>query len=193
VIETHERLACLMDSRALKLYQDKGFTTLHRVRVDSACLFNRSGAQRQFNKVLGDLTVPQETQDLIIREVLEAMNGPLIAEKGKYAFVLDGDTVDLTRIDKLSPIQAYHPVFHYRNLAYASLGHLSDLHMSARQHLLARSKARVIEYAEWDAQGVLREADLEVSPYIGDQVNISASSRGWAARPSRTSSSSAGT
>jgi hypothetical protein len=167
-----------MDSRALELYQDpaKGFTTLHRVRVDSACLFNRSGAQRQFNKVLGDLTVPQETQDQIIREVLESMNGPLIAEKGKYAFVLDGDSVDLTQIDRTSPIQAYHPVFHYRSLTYASLGHLSDLHMSSRQQLLARSKARVIEYAELDAAGVLREADLDVSPHIGDQVNISSRS-----------------
>jgi hypothetical protein len=178
VTDTHERMSCLFDSRALKLYGDWGFTSLYRVRVASSCLFDPPGVPTPFNRMENGVVVPQEIQDGVMWETLapqsgeDGLNGPHIAARGLYAFQLDGDRVDLTQIDKQSPIQAYHPVFHYRQLGYASLGHLSDLHMSARQNLLAESTARVIEYQEPGATG-LADADLDVSPYIGGQVNVS--------------------
>ncbi len=180
VADAHERFSCLFDSRALKLYRDDwGYSKLYRVRVAGSCLFNPTGTPREFNQMNGNLLIPMEKQDEIIVEVLAhradsgGLNGPHIRNRGLYAFPLNGDTVDLTDINPEMPIQAYHPVFHYRQLGYASLGHLSDLHMSSRQNLLARSRARVIEYIEpGPAPGTWQDADLDVSPYIGDQLNI---------------------
>jgi len=178
VTDTHERMSCLFDSRALRLYNDNGFTSLYRVRVASSCLFDPTGFPTPFNQTVDGTVIPAEVQDDIMWETLApwsgngGLNGPRIAGRGLYTFKVSAEGVDLTRINWASPLQCYHPVFHYRQLGCASLGHLSDLHMSARQNLLAKSRARVIEYLEPGATGPA-DADLDVSPYIGDQVNVS--------------------
>jgi len=112
---------------------------------------------------------PNEIHDrLIIEGVLDRMNGDKIREEGKYCFK-GGIPPSGTKLN--DPLQSYHPVFYFSNLEYANIAHVSDVHLCARQHLMANSEARVIEYGE-KREGKYEELDLNISPKIGNMVNI---------------------
>ncbi|MBI5069870.1 MAG: metallophosphoesterase [Deltaproteobacteria bacterium] len=85
--------------------------------------------------------------------------------KGLHAFRQAGSRVDLSSIDPTAPIRAHHLLFVYEKggLVHANLGHASDLHINARQQVLARSAARVVEMEDPNA--------LADSPEIGGLFN----------------------
>lgn len=120
-----------------------------------------------------------EYQDFLIAGVLQRMNGPALRGSGgfgEYEFEFDIEGVDYSQVDLDQPIVAYHPLYVYPegSLQTIHIGHVSDIHINARQKLLAKSPARVIDFS---AQGsVALEADAEKaeneSPSIGSMMNI---------------------
>jgi 3',5'-cyclic AMP phosphodiesterase CpdA len=89
------------------------------------------------------------------------------ARPGMCCFKVENNAqVRLSAHDPDQPVRAYHPLFvHPANgLAHASLGHVADLHINARQHVLRTSDARVIEMDGGDAR--------RDSPSIGSCVPI---------------------
>ena len=120
-----------------------------------------------------------EYQDFLIAGVLERLNGPALQGSGgfgEYEFEFDVEGVDYSQVDLDQPIVAYHPLYVYPegSLQTIHIGHVSDIHINARQKLLAKSPARVIDFS---AQGsVALEADAEKveneSPSIGSMMNI---------------------
>jgi len=98
----------------------------------------------------------------------EADEAPAGGGKGFYAFRQAGTQVDLSSIAPREPIRAHHLLFVYPKdapLVHANIGHASDLHINARQQVLAKSKARVIDMGDDDANA---GAD---SPEIGGLFN----------------------
>ncbi|BBO80547.1 hypothetical protein DSCO28_11130 [Desulfosarcina ovata subsp. sediminis] len=157
-----------IDARAMTLFSDKGYTKLFQVSLDHRCLLNASGSSRNFNTQTEGKWNGRTHYDEIIREVLDAMNGVSIPERGRYAFRISGDDVSPGQVSLDDPIQAYHPVFYHRSMNYTDIAHISDIHISARHQILAQSPARVIEYEVAGA-----ESDLDVSPPIGTMLNRS--------------------
>jgi hypothetical protein len=158
-----QRFSGYIDKRIYKIYSDAGYTTLYRVSMSNAVL----------EIAMGDcsLSACGEPQDLIINTVLN-LRSPWAKQNGEkyYCFGQSGNDLDGTRFDLSNPIQSYHPVFQYGkdDLQYANLGHLSDVHMASRQQVLAKSKARVIDY--YAEKG--SDAALESSPFIGNVINV---------------------
>lgn len=114
-----------------------------------------------------------EPQDQILRNVLKDMSGDEIDGKGKYCFGKGGEPSEArpnhpvgkrgipTEIDPTQPIQSYHPVFNFEDLSAASIAHVADLHLCARQHVMSYNTAQVIE-----------GADTQISPPVGKHVNV---------------------
>lgn len=105
----------------------------------------------------------RELQDLVISTMISALHGTAL--RHGHCFAAAGRHLSLERFDEREPLVAYHPlvVFPKGNRVEA-LGHISDLHLNARQGLLERSPARVIEH---ESAG---EIDEE-SPAIGTRVH----------------------
>ena len=76
-----------------------------------------------------------------------------VDEEGRYGFNIEGDDVVAGSIDMDNPIQTYHPVFFYKELSYANVAHMADLHVNSRQQILSRSTAKVIEHEDFDSVG----------------------------------------
>ena len=103
-----------------------------------------------------------EEQDLHIFDQMTKLNGKKIKGKGRWCFKVGAKDVNPYKTDWDDPVQSYHPIFYYDNFDSASFCVLADTHLSARQKILKRSNARVIEYP--DASKTNGE--------IGDKVNI---------------------
>ena len=111
--------------------------------------------------------LPGELQSKLFQKTLDEMaTESNDSPWWKYAFV-DG-IPSKKNFDGKNPIQAYHPVFYFENLKCANIGHLADVHVCARQHLMCKSKARVIHYEK--GKSVL--GDTDISPEIGGMVNV---------------------
>jgi hypothetical protein len=112
---------------------------------------------------------PGELQDNVLDEVLHRLNGPALRQTrdqggfGTHEFEFDVDGVDYSKVDLDRPIVAYHPLYLYpeESLQTVNLGHVSDIHINARQKLLAKSPARVID----------AESGIAESPVIGSMMN----------------------
>jgi 3',5'-cyclic AMP phosphodiesterase CpdA len=163
LMETHfKRFSGYIDKRAYKIYADAGYKTLYRVALSSKVLESAMG-----NRIL---SARGEPQDLIIKKMLDKRSSWAKQKDGEYyCFALGGDDLDHTAFNTEEPIQSYHPVFHYsqNDLVYANFGHLTDVHLAARQQVLAKSIARVIDV--WD-MGF--DQELPSSPRIGKMINI---------------------
>jgi deoxycytidylate deaminase len=110
-----------------------------------------------------------EYQNFVLDEVLHRMNGPALRQTrdqggfGTHEFEFDAEGVDYSQVDLQRPIVAYHPLYLYEagSLQTVNLGHVSDIHINARQKLLAKSPARVID----------AESGTAESPVIGSMMN----------------------
>jgi len=103
----------------------------------------------------------REIQDKYLKSILLEFNGEKIAGRGTCCFKMDSQDLNINESDSSNPIQSYHPVFYYKKPAkYLNIGHLADPHISARQLLLRRSDARVIE-----------NETCSTSPPIGKMLN----------------------
>lgn len=98
--------------------------------------------------------------DSIMRQVLKEMNTLDKKDKDLYG-ISDSGVKDIK-----CPIQAIHPIFFYEKPRFLNIFHFTDLHVSMRQKILAKSKARVIEYR---VNG--KNDDLGKSPHIGGKVS----------------------
>lgn len=154
-----QRFAGYLDPRAFSILQGAGYNTAWRVSISAACLSVATGGDRVCTQL--------EPHDGIIEEVLDRRHPELAGPGGYHAFVINGADIDFTRHDPESPIQSWHPVFHYDELEFANFGHISDVHIAARQHVLAKTRARVVDYG-----GGGGELDRDVSPAIGERVNV---------------------
>ncbi len=135
--------------------------TYYAVRIKEGCLTDPlvTGG--------GGRTPTRELQDELIQAVLMRLNGPALRGRdgrGTHCFATADGIVDLSQVERKKPICALHPLFFYPagGLAPASFGHVSDVHVSARQDVLRRSQARVID----------DERALADSPPIGDLTNV---------------------
>jgi 3',5'-cyclic AMP phosphodiesterase CpdA len=155
------RFAGYIDKRAYAVYKNAEYTHLYSISMSNKCLAP-AAASPQFASA-------GEPQDILINGVLDRHHPELKQGSKYYAFALGSHDVDFTKYDTKRPIQAWHPVYHFaaNDLQYANISHLSDVHLAARQQVLAKSHARVIDYASKHA-----EADQHVSPYIGHRINI---------------------
>ena len=107
-----------------------------------------------------------EYQDFLIAGVLQRINGPGLQGKGgfgKHEFAFDDEGVDYSQVDLDQPIVAYHPLYVYPagSLQSLNIGHVADIHINARQKLLAKSPARVID----------ADSAADESPAIGSMMN----------------------
>ncbi len=120
----------------------------YAIQVHESCL--AAASQGAGSPGADDGSGNSEYQDLQIRKVFKRLNGPALQGSGGFGtheFELDGEGVDYSRVDLDQRIVAYHPLYVYPRgtLSEVSYGHVSDIHINARQKLLARSPARVID------------------------------------------------
>ncbi len=193
-----QKFVGLVDKRARKVLTRQGFKKICNVRIQNNMMkyqgvynafwiytadsryqtqavdpdFDTAPRPRTLNHTVMGKCYANELHDLIIQDVAKEMSGPKIEEKGCYGFKVGAKDIEPTSVNKLEPVQSYHPIFYYPVLGCAGIGHLGDIHLSARQNFLSKSRARVIEYQEKNEEGKLEERDLDVSGEIGSMVNI---------------------
>lgn len=174
IISTHSKFAGILHSSYGEALRAKNIKKVFRVKIRATALpvvgptaqINyssherkwteyalREGQPRRFTRMA---RVGSELSDQMIREMTTRRFGPdnssnqnSIPGRGRYAFPMRGNTVDIHRIDPEQPIQSYHPLFVLSGddaTAYLNLGHVSDIHINTRWQLLGKSNARVIEY-----------------------------------------------
>lgn len=163
LMATHSgRFAGYIDKRPYTIYLKAGYKTLYRVAMSSKVLEAAMG-----NRTLSSRGEPQ---DQMINGFLDKRSAwARQDDKNYYCFGMGSDDLDHTRFDTSEPIQSYHPVFHYGpdDLNYANLAHHTDIHLAARQQVLAKTIARVID--SWDMGS---DQHLAESPRIGGMINI---------------------
>ena len=103
-----------------------------------------------------------DIQDRLTRDYFQSRYYEYCEEKAPlHAFKVTEEGVDFTAFDPDTPIQTRHPVYVLpADKRKLNLGHLSDIHVSAKQHLYKGKKATVIP-----------GTDSNVSPLIGTLVN----------------------
>jgi len=193
LLKTATQFRGLLDKRVIKYYKDRGFDKIYninigRTRMSTSGLYNLSwstikdqgtpGSKMNLNTVEATGKINPtgwEHQDAYVKQLMEKLNGPKIYGKGLYGFKVERTDRDvrIAEVDFTNPVQSYHPVFYYEKLGQIGVGHLADIHISSRQSILTKSKARVIEYEKKDSSGNKVEADFSKSPPIGPYVSIS--------------------
>ncbi len=169
-ISTHERFFGRVDARARQLIRSIDFTRLYKVRVASSCLDPNLATPAQLNEDRRGLVRPKEWSDFAVTRALRSGrtgNGRGLRHRGLWGFNVGRRGANVNSVDADSPIQSYHPVFHYPQSKQLNFGHVSDIHVNVRQAILKKSPARVIDYA---ANG--SAADEDVSPKLGEKLNI---------------------
>ena len=174
IIATNSKFKGIIDQRAFDLFDGAGYNKLYNVNVSNSFMRSRglynlfwlwpfdgvwhplpaeeavaSGGAITYtlNRVESGKITSNEIQDELMRGVLREMNGSRIPENGTYCFPLGDRDIDHRFANLANPIQAYHPVvFFDSSVEYLGLGHVTDLHISARQNALAKSTARVIDF-----------------------------------------------
>jgi hypothetical protein len=189
ILKTRAKFEGILHPAVGDVLSAKGLAHVYAVRVHKSCLRAKPNAPRLLRSSAGErpldkdptrlpakefATVGGELSDELIREMLDERLGKddgsfrtkagRIPGRCRYAFPLSGSTVDLSRFDRFEPVPSYHPLFVFTpdEFAYASIGHLSDLHVNCRWQILAKSPARVIEYPD--------DEHAQESPPIGQLV-----------------------
>jgi hypothetical protein len=188
ILSTHSKFSGILHPSYGEALSDKDITRVYKVKIRVSGLPNSSppdeypysSSTRKFTGYrMHEGSAQRYTQmavqggelsDQMIREMLNrrfgadsASNPNTLPSRGRYAFPMSGNTVDISRVDPNSPIQSYHPLFVLSGddaSEYVSLGHVSDIHVNTRWQILGRSTARVIEYGDGQYE--------DESPKIGD-------------------------
>lgn len=174
IMSTNTKFKGILDQRAFDLFNDAGYRKLYNVNISNSIVRSRGvynlfwlwpfdgiwnplpsteaeamgiAATHTLNRLSSGRINGNEIQDELMRRVLMEMNGSGIPENGTYCFGLGERDIDHTTPDLMNPIVAYHPVvFFDSSVTFMNLGHVTDLHISARQSALAKTPARVIEF-----------------------------------------------
>jgi LysM repeat protein len=149
-LSTSSKIKGYLDKRVIEALQSAKLTSLYSISI-SDYLFDTSGITHElFNCIWADTTASSgkiEAHDRIVDSVLGEFNGSGLPLKGKYAFKVGVNDIDFTQVDTSNPLQSYHPVIVYPDDSKCcNIGLVGDIHCSARQNILAKSKARVIDY-----------------------------------------------
>lgn len=155
------RFTGYVEEHAYDVFKKAGYDKLYSISMSNKCL--APALDHTVNSA-------PEPQDSLIDGILDKYKPVEKYNDGRYhSFEIRNGDVDCTTFDAHCPIQAWHPVFQYaqNGLQYANIFHHSDIHLAARQQILAKSRARVIDYSAGGA-----EADSDRSPNIGAMVNI---------------------
>jgi hypothetical protein len=150
------RFCGMLDTRAVELYKDKGFTKLYAVWIKIKSIRDSLDNQQEDKKkewydsrfFIEPKSCLDQNQDYIVHWAVKNGDTNRAQHEGRFGYTVGGQDVEAGNVDPNNPVQAYHPVFYYDNLEHASVGHMADIHLSARQQILAKSKARVIECPE---------------------------------------------
>jgi hypothetical protein len=152
-----KKFSCFVEKHAYNLFVKAGYTVLYSVAMANTALKAGLGS---------GLSTVGEPHDQLIKAMLDKRS-KWASVDGKYYCFQTADFDLLHSVwDKSNPIQSYHPVFHYDDLQFANIAHLTDVHVAARQQALQKSIARVID--TWD-QGT--DVNLDYCPRIGSMVN----------------------
>jgi len=107
-----------------------------------------------------------ELQDLFIQNFVKVnREQDESTDKNNLLYAYNIEKLSNENVFELSfdnPVQSFHPVY-VTNKTYLDIGHLTDVHVSSRQHAFQKSKARVL----------FGETTKDISPEIGDMVNVS--------------------
>lgn len=143
-----------------------------------AIQFHQSAFANAWSEGLEPGTVVCEEDDLVVRKVLTELNGPKLqglGGLGTHCFGVGDNGVDFTKASGDAPIAAYHPYcVHAAPEALPgngklsktfNFGHVSDIHINARQGFLRRSPVRVLDV---DQDGPL----AQLSPELGKRISV---------------------
>lgn len=162
ILRTKKLFKGILDAR-VRQHLPSNLDTFYAIQVHQSCLDSL------------DSDGPQivDDEDVALLAMLKRMNGPALrghGNRGTHEFVVSEAGIDLEHPDASRPIVAYHPLYVYDADALDTpiVGHASDIHLNARQELLRRSPARVIDAPDGTAD----------SPIIGDLMNTCAASFG---------------
>jgi 3',5'-cyclic AMP phosphodiesterase CpdA len=151
------KFSCFVEKHAYDLFVKAGYNVLYSVSMTNTALKAGLGS---------GLSTVGEPHDQLIKAMLDKRS-KWASVNGKY-YCFQTANYDLLHSvwDTSNPVQSYHPVFHYDDLQFANIAHLTDVHVAARQQAMQMSIARVID--TWD-QGT--DVNLDYSPRIGSIVN----------------------
>lgn len=161
-VETHGVFKGILH-KTVANWLPKGLDAIYAVQIHESCLQPNPDGQEGEKDNEGPGV---ELQDFVIANVLARLNGPALQGqdgRGTHEFGIGSSGVDYSTVDPEFPIVAYHPLYVYPEgeLQQVALGHISDFHLNARQKLLAKSPARVID----------AESGTSESPAIGSLIN----------------------
>ncbi|MEY3182450.1 MAG: hypothetical protein RLZ35_435, partial [Pseudomonadota bacterium] len=165
LIDAEGRVMGQVKPDAVSMYYDHGYRYLLRVThqqhaLNKPGLYNLAFLSLESPEKMasdpGELSPFQDDHDNLLKKTLGAYRTAIqhkyhVPKMGDFPFTLD----------KNDPIQAYHPVYVVDKPALG-VGHLTDVHINARQHAFKKCQLQVIP-----------DAPEEVSPRIGDLVNVS--------------------
>lgn len=156
-----------IDQHPFDFYTQKGFTTVYSVSIHRKCLDAVSNAVKYPNNMAA------EKQDRLMSELVFDVRHHKLKKSGRYyGYPVSGGDLDLTREDLENPLEAWHPVYRYDDLGYANIAHASDIHLSARQQIMAQSTARVIDYAAGGGAPACRSIGQMINICSKDIINI---------------------
>lgn len=161
IIEDSEgKFAFIPESKTIQAYKDQGYTDLYRVEINIASIANEGG----YN--LFWINQNKEHEDEIIQQRLDGYFGTRICKylhNGKlfwHGFAVNSSSLFFDKLQQQFPICSYHPVL-YKRKPFFNIAFLSDLHIAARQELLRRSQAKVIETDDIAEIGSLLNSSFE--------------------------------
>ncbi len=103
-----------------------------------------------------------EAEDIDTQIFLKKSNNRLSDCQWVYPYQINGTDFNFEQAEL--PIENYHPVYITdSSKTKLNLGHLTDVHVSSRQHAFKKSQAQVIH----------NDQTKDISPPIGDLVNVS--------------------
>ncbi|MFV2004479.1 MAG: metallophosphoesterase family protein [Gammaproteobacteria bacterium] len=103
-----------------------------------------------------------EAEDIDTQIFLKKGNDRLNDKQWVYPYKINGAEFNFEQAEL--PIENYHPVYVTdSSKTKLNLGHLTDVHVSSRQHAFKKSQAQVIH----------NDKTKDISPPIGDLVNVS--------------------
>lgn len=188
IIATHSKFAGILHPSYGEALLDKNIDRVWQVKIRASALpissppdeYPYASWARKFTgyrthegatqRVSQMAVAGRELSDQMIREMLDrrfgadtASNQNSLPSRGRYAFPMSGNTVDISRVDPNAPIQSYHPLFVLSGddaREYLDFGHVSDIHVNTRWQILGKTNARVIEYGDGQFE--------DESPKIGE-------------------------
>ncbi|MDX2146461.1 MAG: metallophosphoesterase [Planctomycetota bacterium] len=152
-----------LDDRIAKLYADAGFNTVFAVTLDRKALesVNLAGnayPERKHTLALANgytIQAPIGDKDDQDRVLWDATKSEKLDAAGHWAFKVGSRDIEMGEADRRVPMLAYHPLVINPKDEPLGVGHMGDIHVTARQLVLAESKAKVIHHQDIPTVGSL--------------------------------------